>query len=204
MQQFCNKIYYFTTILSIEQHLFFRYVVDIPKSRNKQKGINVKKVAIIMGSDSDLPIVQKTVDRLSAFNIPYTLHVFSAHRTPLQAAEFASRAIENGYGVIISAAGMAAHLGGVLASYTTLPIIGIPISGKVLDGMDALYSTVQMPPGVPVASMAINGGENAAIFASQILALNEPEIAKQLVEYKKQMEEKVLLKNQAIEEKYNV
>lgn len=157
-----------------------------------------------MGSDSDLPIVQKTVDRLSAFNIPYTLHVFSAHRTPLQAADFASHAIENGYGVIISAAGMAAHLGGVLASYTTLPIIGIPISGKVLDGVDALYSTVQMPPGVPVASMAINGGENAAIFAAQILALNDSELATKLVEFKKNMEEKVLMKNQAIEEKYNV
>ncbi len=164
----------------------------------------MKKVAIIMGSDSDLPIVQKTVDRLSAFNIPYTLHVYSAHRTPIQAAEFASHAIDNGYGVIISAAGMAAHLGGVLASYTTLPIIGIPISGKVLDGKDALYSTVQMPPGVPVASMAINGGENAAIFAAQILALSDPELAKKLVEHKYQMEEKVLEKNQMIEEKYNV
>ncbi len=164
----------------------------------------MKKVAIIMGSDSDLPIVQKTVDRLSAFNIPYTLHVFSAHRTPLQAAKFASTAIENGYGVIISAAGMAAHLGGVIASYTTLPIIGIPISGKVLDGMDALYSTVQMPPGVPVASMAINGGENAAIFAAQILALNDLELQKKLFEHKKHMEEVVLQKNQAIEEKYNV
>jgi 5-(carboxyamino)imidazole ribonucleotide mutase len=163
----------------------------------------VKKVAIIMGSDSDLPVVQKTVDRLVAFNIPYTCHVFSAHRTPIQASNFAKDAINNGYGVIISVAGMAAHLGGVLASYTTLPIIGIPVAGKTLDGMDALFSTVQMPPGVPVASMAINGGENAAVFAAQILALNDEELREKLVLYKSNMEEKVLLKNKDIEEKYN-
>lgn len=163
----------------------------------------MKKVAIIMGSDSDLPVVQKTVDRLVAFNIPYTCHVFSAHRTPIQASNFAKDAINNGYGVIISVAGMAAHLGGVLASYTTLPIIGIPVAGKTLDGMDALFSTVQMPPGVPVASMAINGGENAAVFAAQILALNDEELREKLVLYKSNMEEKVLLKNKDIEEKYN-
>lgn len=156
-----------------------------------------------MGSDSDLPVVQKTVDRLVAFNIPYTCHVFSAHRTPIQASNFAKDAINNGYGVIISVAGMAAHLGGVLASYTTLPIIGIPVAGKTLDGMDALFSTVQMPPGVPVASMAINGGENAAVFAAQILALNDEELREKLVLYKSNMEEKVLLKNKDIEEKYN-
>ncbi|NLZ67512.1 MAG: 5-(carboxyamino)imidazole ribonucleotide mutase [Spirochaetales bacterium] len=163
----------------------------------------MKKVAIIMGSDSDLPVVQKTVDRLVAFNIPYTCHVFSAHRTPIQASQFAKDAINNGYGVIVSVAGMAAHLGGVLASYTTLPIIGIPVAGKTLDGMDALFSTVQMPPGVPVASMAINGGENAAVFAAQILALNDEELREKLVLYKANMEEKVLIKNKDIEEKYN-
>lgn len=156
-----------------------------------------------MGSDSDLPVVQKTVDRLVAFNIPYTCHVFSAHRTPIQASQFAKDAINNGYGVIVSVAGMAAHLGGVLASYTTLPIIGIPVAGKTLDGMDALFSTVQMPPGVPVASMAINGGENAAVFAAQILALNDEELREKLVLYKANMEEKVLIKNKDIEEKYN-
>lgn len=163
----------------------------------------MKKVAIIMGSDSDLPVVQKTVDRLVAFNIPYTCHVFSAHRTPIQASQFAKDAINNGYGVIVSVAGMAAHLGGVLASYTTLPIIGIPVAGKTLDGMDALFSTVQMPPGVPVASMAINGGENAAVFAAQILALNDEELREKLILYKANMEEKVLIKNKDIEEKYN-
>lgn len=156
-----------------------------------------------MGSDSDLPVVQKTVDRLVAFNIPYTCHVFSAHRTPIQASQFAKDAINNGYGVIVSVAGMAAHLGGVLASYTTLPIIGIPVAGKTLDGMDALFSTVQMPPGVPVASMAINGGENAAVFAAQILALNDEELREKLILYKANMEEKVLIKNKDIEEKYN-
>lgn len=163
----------------------------------------MKKVAIIMGSDSDLPVVQKTVDRLVAFNIPYTCHVFSAHRTPIQASQFAKDAINNGYGVIVSVAGMAAHLGGVLAAYTTLPIIGIPVAGKTLDGMDALFSTVQMPPGVPVASMAINGGENAAVFAAQILALNDEELREKLILYKANMEEKVLIKNKDIEEKYN-
>jgi len=156
-----------------------------------------------MGSDSDLPVVQKTVDRLVAFNIPYTCHVFSAHRTPIQASQFAKDAINNGYGVIVSVAGMAAHLGGVLAAYTTLPIIGIPVAGKTLDGMDALFSTVQMPPGVPVASMAINGGENAAVFAAQILALNDEELREKLILYKANMEEKVLIKNKDIEEKYN-
>ena len=163
----------------------------------------MKKVAIIMGSDSDLPVVQKTVDRLVAFNIPYTCHVFSAHRTPIQASQFAKDAINNGYGVIVSVAGMAAHLGGVLAAYTTLPIIGIQVAGKTLDGMDALFSTVQMPPGVPVASMAINGGENAAVFAAQILALNDEELREKLILYKANMEEKVLIKNKDIEEKYN-
>lgn len=136
----------------------------------------MKKVAIIMGSDSDLPIVQKGVEVLKNFGVPYEVHVYSAHRTPDEAGVFASKAEENGFGVLIAAAGMAAHLAGAIAARTTLPVIGIPCKSSVLDGMDALLSTVQMPSGVPVATVAINGATNAALLAVQILALSDSEL----------------------------
>ena len=140
----------------------------------------MKKVGIVMGSDSDLPIIQKTVDVLKGLSIPFEVHVYSAHRTPVEARDFALSARDNGFGVLIAAAGMAAHLAGAIAANTTLPVIGIPCKGPVLDGMDALLSTVQMPTGIPVATVAINGGANAALLAAQILAVSDPELAVKL------------------------
>ena len=140
----------------------------------------MKKIGIVMGSDSDLPIVQKAVDILKAFAIPYEVHIFSAHRTPEQARDFAASARQNGFGALIGVAGMAAHLAGALAANTTLPVIGIPCRGGVLDGMDALLSTVQMPSGIPVATVAINGGANAALLAAQILAVADEDLAAKL------------------------
>ena len=140
----------------------------------------MKKVAIIMGSDSDLPVVSKAFAKLDEYGVPYEVHVFSAHRTPVEAKEFTEKAEENGFGVIIAAAGMAAHLAGAIAANTTLPVIGIPCKGPVLDGMDALLATVQMPTGIPVATVAINGGANAALLALQILAVSDAELAKKL------------------------
>ena len=139
-----------------------------------------KKVAIIMGSDSDLPVVKKAFAELDKLNISYEVHVLSAHRTPELVAEFSKNAKKNGFGVIISAAGKAAHLGGVIAAYTTLPVIGVPIKSSTLDGMDALLATVQMPTGVPVATVAIDGAANAAILAAQMLALSDDTLAAQL------------------------
>jgi len=140
----------------------------------------MKKVGIIMGSDSDLPIIQKAVDTLRSLDIPFEVHIYSAHRTPVEARDFALRARENGFGVLIAAAGMAAHLAGAIAANTTLPVIGIPCKSSVLDGMDALLSTVQMPTGIPVATVAINGGANAALLAAQILAVSDAELARKL------------------------
>jgi len=140
----------------------------------------MKKVGIIMGSDSDLPIIQKTVDTLKGLDIPFEVHVYSAHRTPVEARDFALCARSNGFGVLIAAAGMAAHLAGAIAANSTLPVIGIPCKGPVLDGMDALLATVQMPTGIPVATVAINGGANAALLAAQILAVSDEELAKKL------------------------
>ena len=140
----------------------------------------MKKVGIIMGSDSDLPIIQKAVDVLKAFDVPYEVHIYSAHRTPVEARDFSVSARENGFGVLIAAAGMAAHLAGAVAANTTLPVIGIPCKGPVLDGMDALLATVQMPTGIPVATVAINGGANAALLALQILAVSDAELARKL------------------------
>lgn len=140
----------------------------------------MKKVGIIMGSDSDLPILRKTMDTLRAFDIPYECHIYSAHRTPVEAARFAQEARENGFGVLIAAAGMAAHLAGAIAANTTLPVIGIPCKSTCLDGVDALLSTVQMPSGIPVATVAINGSVNAALLSAQILALSDPELARKL------------------------
>ena len=140
----------------------------------------MKKVGIVMGSDSDLPILRKTMDTLSELGIPYECHIFSAHRTPEEARDFALSARKNGFGAMIAAAGMAAHLAGAIAANTTLPVIGIPCKGPVLDGMDALLATVQMPTGIPVATVAINGGANAALLAAQILAVSDEELAKKL------------------------
>ena len=140
----------------------------------------MKKVGIIMGSDSDLPIIQKTVDMLRSLNIKFEVHIYSAHRTPVEARDFALSARSKGFGVLICAAGMAAHLAGAIAANTTLPVIGIPCKGPVLDGMDALLSTVQMPTGIPVATVAINGGANAALLAAQILAVSDDALAQRL------------------------
>ncbi len=146
-----------------------------------------KKVAVIMGSDSDLPVVQKAIDKLRAFGIPVEAHVMSAHRTPENAAACAAAAADNGFGVIIAAAGKAAHLAGVLAAHTTLPVIGIPIKSSTLDGLDALLATVQMPSGIPVATVAIDGAENAAILAAQMLALSDDALAALLKTMKQEM-----------------
>lgn len=159
----------------------------------------MKKVGIIMGSDSDLPILQKSVDMLKELEIPYEVHVYSAHRTPEAVQEFASKAKENGFGVLIAAAGMAAHLGGVIASWTTLPVIGIPCKSSVLDGMDALLATVMMPSGIPVATVAINGGANAALLAAEIIALSDEALDQRLVAKRKADAEKVLKKDADIE-----
>ena len=140
----------------------------------------MKKVGIIMGSDSDLPIIKKATDTLKALDIPFEVHIYSAHRTPIEARDFAINARQNGFGVLIAAAGMAAHLAGAIAANTTLPVIGIPCKSSVLDGMDALLSTVQMPTGIPVATVAINGGANAALLAAQIIAVEDKELAAKL------------------------
>ena len=140
----------------------------------------MKKVGIIMGSDSDLPIIKKATDTLKALDIPFEVHIYSAHRTPVEARDFAINARANDFGVLICAAGMAAHLAGAIAANTTLPVIGIPCKSSVLDGMDALLSTVMMPTGIPVATVAINGGANAALLAAQILAVSDADLAAKL------------------------
>lgn len=157
-----------------------------------------KKVAVIMGSDSDLPVVKNAVKELINFGVPYEIHVMSAHRTPEQAIQFAKSAADNGFGVIIAAAGMAAHLAGVLAANTILPVIGIPMKSSVLDGMDALLATVQMPKGIPVATVAINGAANAAVLAVQILALSDSELAEKFSKMKNDMAEAVIEKDKNI------
>ncbi len=163
----------------------------------------MKKVGIIMGSDSDLPIVQKAVDTLKSFGVPYEVHVFSAHRTPAEAKEFSSNARANGFGAIIAAAGMAAHLAGAIAANTTLPVIGIPIKSGYLNGIDALLSTVQMPSGIPVATVAIDGAVNAALLCIEIFAVNDDELANKLDAKRKSDAANVLTKNKKIEEELN-
>lgn len=163
----------------------------------------MKKVAVIMGSDSDLPVVQKCLDQLKKFGIPFEAHVFSAHRTPALVEKFASSAKDNGFGVIIAAAGKAAHLGGVIAAYTTLPVIGIPIKSSTMDGLDSLLSMVQMPGGIPVATVAIDGAQNAAILAAQILALSDDTLAAKLDDFKKDMEAGVEAKDRKLQETLN-
>lgn len=163
----------------------------------------MKKVGIIMGSDSDLPIIRKTTDMLTALEIPFEVHVYSAHRTPVEASEFAKNARANGFGVMIAAAGMAAHLAGAIAANTTLPVIGIPCKSSNLEGMDALLSTVQMPTGIPVATVAINGGANAALLAAQILAVSDSDIAKKLDEKRAKDAAVVLEKDAAVAAELN-
>jgi 5-(carboxyamino)imidazole ribonucleotide mutase len=160
---------------------------------------DLKKAAVIMGSDSDFPVVSAAVKKLKSFGIPVEVHVMSAHRTPQAAFEFSASAVQNGFGVIIAAAGKAAHLAGILAANTILPVIGIPMKSSELDGMDALLSTVQMPSGIPVATVAINGAENAAILAAQILAVGDESLAGKLAQMKRQMAEKVRKKDAAVQ-----
>lgn len=157
-----------------------------------------KKVAVIMGSDSDFPIVKDAVKELKAYGVPFEVHVMSAHRTPELASEFAAKAKENGFGVIICAAGMAAHLAGVIAGHTTLPVIGIPIK-STFDGLDALLATVQMPSGIPVATVAVNGAKNAAILAIQMLALSDDTLGDKLAESKKKMIDGVMEKDKNLQ-----
>ena len=162
----------------------------------------MKKIAIIMGSDSDLPVVKKAADMLAEFGVPYEVHVFSAHRTPAQAVQFSREARANGFGAIIAAAGMAAHLAGVIASGTTLPVVGIPIAAGALGGVDALYATVQMPTGIPVATVAINGAANAALLCIQMLAIEDEELAEKLEAKRLADTAAVLEKNAKMEEQF--
>lgn len=158
----------------------------------------MKKVAVIMGSDSDLPVLEGCFKTLKNLNIPYEAHVYSAHRTPVEAAAFAKGARENGFGAIIAAAGKAAHLAGALAAQTVLPVIGIPVKAGTLDGLDALLSTVQMPGGIPVATVAINGSENAALLAAQIIAVSDEALAKRLGDMREEMHASVIKKDAAL------
>lgn len=163
----------------------------------------MKKVAIVMGSDSDLPVVEKAINTLKKYEVPFSVNVYSAHRTPAEAKALSENARKNDYGVIIAAAGKAAHLAGALAANTTIPVIGIPVKSSTLDGLDALLSTVQMPSGIPVATVAIDGAENAALLAIQILSVYDEALALKLDEERKKSADTVLLKNKAVEEKYN-
>ena len=163
----------------------------------------MKKVAIIMGSDSDLPVVEKAFDTLKEYGVPFEVHIYSAHRTPVEAKEFAASARENGFGAIIAAAGKAAHLAGAIAANTTLPVIGIPVKSSTLDGLDALLSTVQMPAGIPVATVAIDGAVNAALLAIQIIAVEDKDLADKLFTARAAAAKKVLEKNEAVAAKYN-
>ena len=163
----------------------------------------MKKIGIIMGSDSDLPVVEKAMTTLDEFGVPYEVHVFSAHRTPAEAKDFSANARKNGFGAIIAAAGKAAHLAGAIAANTTLPVIGIPVKASTLDGLDALLSTVQMPAGIPVATVAIDGAANAALLALQILSVSDEEVAAKLDAQRKTASENVLKKNAEIEKRFN-
>ena len=164
----------------------------------------MKKIGILMGSVSDFPIVEKAIVTLQELEIPYEVHVYSAHRTPEEARQFALKARENGFGAIIAAAGMAAHLAGAIAANTTLPVVGIPCKSASLDGMDALLSTVMMPPGIPVAAVGINGAVNAALLCAQILAVSDETLAQKLAAKRKKDAEKVLTADREVAEKYNL
>ncbi len=160
----------------------------------------MKKVAILMGSDSDMPVVQKAIDTLKSLDVPVEVHIMSAHRTPHEVSEFVQNAKGNGFGVLIAAAGMAAHLAGVVAAHTLLPVIGIPCKGGAMDGLDALLSTVQMPPGIPVATVGLGAGANAALLAAQILAVSDEALAGRLLEHRTSMTDAVLEKDKKLQE----
>ena len=162
----------------------------------------MKKVGIIMGSDSDLPVVEKAITTLKEYGVPTEVHVYSAHRTPVEAKEFAANARANGFGALIAAAGKAAHLAGAIAANSTLPVIGIPVKSSTLDGLDALLSTVQMPAGIPVATVAIDGAANAALLAIQILAVSDEDLAEKLMVARAKAAEKVLEKTAEIEKRF--
>lgn len=183
-------------IFKVEVCPFFNFA-------DTQGGCFMKKIAVVMGSDSDLPVVEKAINTLKEYGVPFEVHVYSAHRTPDEAAEFAAKARENGFGAIIAAAGMAAHLAGAMAARSTLPVVGIPVKSVSLDGVDALLSTVQMPSGMPVATVAINGAVNAALLCIQMLAITDEGLAAKLDEARKKGAEKVLAANRAVEEKFN-
>ena len=163
----------------------------------------MKKIGIMMGSDSDLPVVKKAMDMLDSFGVPYEVHIYSAHRTPVQAKEFSENARANGFGAIICAAGRAAHLAGAVAANTTLPVIGLPMKSGAMDGVDALYSTVMMPTGIPVATVAIDGAANAALLAIEMLAIEDGTLAQKLNDKRKADTEKVLEKNAKAEAEWN-
>ena len=164
----------------------------------------MKKVGIVMGSASDLPVVEKAINTLKEYGVPFEVHVYSAHRTPVESADFAKNAKARGFGAIICAAGMAAHLAGAIAANTVLPVIGIPVKSKNMEGLDALLSTVQMPSGIPVATVAIDGAANAALLAIQMIALSDDDLYDKLVAAREKGAQGVLEKNKEIEEKFNV
>lgn len=163
----------------------------------------MKKVCIVMGSDSDLKVMEGCINKLESFGVPFDVRVISAHRTPAAAEKLAKNAAAGGYGVIIAAAGKAAHLGGVLAAYTTLPVIGVPIKSSFMDGLDSLLSMVQMPSGIPVATVAVNGADNAAILAVQMLALGDPSLTEKLAQFKADMQAKVEAKDAKVSAEYS-
>jgi phosphoribosylaminoimidazole carboxylase, catalytic subunit len=171
--------------------------------KEKERSLMMKKVAVIMGSDSDLPVAEKAISTLASYGVPAEVHVFSAHRTPEEARAFSVSARENGFGAIIAFAGMAAHLAGAIAANTTLPVVGVPVKSANLGGIDALLSTVQMPSGIPVATVAIDGAANAAILCIEMLAIADDALAEKLMAARTEGTEKVLAKNKAIEEKFN-
>jgi len=184
---------------TIESTPFYCHKLICRTTGGRMEEMMNKKVAIIMGSDSDLPVVKGAINTLKNFGITVEVHVMSAHRTPKQACDFSSNAKANGFGVIICAAGKAAHLAGVIAAHTTLPVIGIPIKSSTLDGLDALLSTVQMPKGIPVATVAIDGADNAAILAVQMLAINDEELSQKLDKMKSDMTQEVMEKDEKIQ-----
>ena len=161
----------------------------------------MKKVGIVMGSDSDMPVAEKAIERLERYGIPYEVHIYSAHRTPEQAKKFAEEAEANGFGAIIALAGKAAHLAGSLAANTVIPVIGVPVKSSTLDGLDALLSTVQMPTGIPVATVAVGGAGNAAHLAAQILALSDEALAEKVAQLKEKMRQEVIKKDESLQEK---
>jgi len=201
LPQGSKKQYFLSTVWAVlsetDRTALFNF-----KSKIARRQLVMKKVAVIMGSDSDLPVVSKAIDTLKNFGVPFEVHVFSAHRTPVEARDFSLSAREKGFGAIIAAAGKAAHLAGAIAANTTLPVIGIPVKSSTLDGLDALLSTVQMPGGIPVATVAIDGAQNAALLAVQILSVEDKALADKLLKSREENAKKVLEKNAAIEKEY--